>query len=179
MSCQFNSHLIVCLHCTILDSSTVSSLYVHGMQTIATCTVFVRFQGTWLYACRLLPSVQYLWGLIVCMHSNCRLLPFVQYCSSINIFMMYRKRRSSEETDADTSSISEDFDKPPRKKWLSVSLIIYCGCQSIFDMEGHCILALSTITWSTVVIARGREFVAISRPKFEGVARGQGGFMSP
>ena len=44
------------------------------------------------------------------MHSNCRLLPFVQYCSSINILVMYRKR-SSEETDAGTSTTSEDFDK--------------------------------------------------------------------
>ena len=85
------------------------------------------------------------------MHSNCRLLPFVQYCSSINILVIYRKRRSSEEIDADTSSTSEDFDKPPRKMRLSVSLIIYCGCQSIFDMERHCILALSKITWSTAV----------------------------
>ena len=99
MSCQIKAHLIVCLHCTILDSSTVN---------------------------------------------------FVQYCSSINILVMYRKR-SSEETDADTSSTSDDFDKPPRpgKKRLSVSLIIYCGCQSIFDMERHCVLALSKITWST------------------------------
>ena len=157
--------------------------------------------------------------LIVCMHSNCRLSPFVQYCSSINILVMYRKR-SSEETDAGTSSTSEDFDKPPwKKQGLSVStvenhildndkmlntstwlgydktgwnqvarlkckvcqrfvdkirgsrnfsaafidgsknlqttsfkdhachcLIIYYGCQSIFDMERHCVLALSQIT---------------------------------
>ena len=61
--------------------------------------------------------------LIVCMHSNCRLLPFVQYCSSINILVMYRKR-SSEETDAGTSSTNEDFDKLPRqKRGLSVSTV--------------------------------------------------------
>ena len=143
MSCQVNAHLIVCLHCTILDSSTVSWLYAYDMQTTATCTVLVRFQVTWLYLCKLLPRVQYLWGfkspdcmhadychvysiyevsshLIVCMHSNCRLLPFVQYCSSINILVMYRKR-SSEETDDGTSSTSEDFDKPPwKKRGLSV-----------------------------------------------------------
>ena len=138
---------------------------------------------------------------------------------------MYRKR-SSEETDAGTSSTSEDFDKPPwKKRGLSVStvenqildndktlntstwlgydktgwnqvarlkckvcqrfvdkirgsrnfsaafidgsknlrttsfkdhachcLIIYYGCQSIFDMERHCVLALSKITWSTAII---------------------------
>ena len=76
---------------------------------------------------------------------------FVQYRSSINILVMYRKR-SSEETDTGTSSISEDFDKPPQKKRLSVSLIIYFGCRSIFDMERHCVLALSKITWRTVAL---------------------------
>ena len=107
MSCQVNTHLIVCLHCTILDSSTVSWLYAYGMQTTAKCIYEVSSH------------------LIVCMYSNCRLLPFVHYRSSI--LVMYRKR-SSEQTDAATSSTSEDFDKPPQKYLLLCHcLIIYCG----------------------------------------------------
>ena len=95
MSCQVKAHPIVCLHCTILDSSTVH-----------------------LY-------------------------------STAVVLIFYWCKGNSEETDAGTSSISEDFDKPPQKKRLSVSLIIYYGCQSIFDMERHCVLALSKITLST------------------------------
>ena len=95
------------LYWTLVQSAGCMYMYIaYGMQTIATYTVFVRIQGTWLYACRLLPSVQYLW-VYAC---TCHLY-------STAVVLMYRKR-SSEETDAGTSSTSEDFDKPPQKKQL-------------------------------------------------------------
>ena len=132
MSC----HLIVCLHALHYTGLWYSQLilYYYGMQAIATytnCDV-----SRHLIACMQTTAkcTVYLWGLIVCMHSNCRLLPFVQYCSSINIILVMYRKRSSEQTDADTSNTSEDFDKPPQKKRWSVSLIIkfYCGYHCVF-----------------------------------------------
>ena len=135
------------LHYTGLEYSQLIVCIWHA--DYCQCTVFMRFQVTWLYACTLTVDYCHLYSTAVVFN---------------NILVMYRKR-SSKETDAGTSSTSEDFDKPPWKYLLLCHcLIIFCGCQSIFDMERHCVLGISKIIWSTAIACRACMKILRPRP---------------
>ena len=117
-------------------------------------------------ACRLLPRVPYLWGFKApdCMHADCCQVYRVYACTltvdychlySTAVVLIFswciEKEEVLKRQMLILPALVRTLISHPEKKRLSVSLIIYCGCQSIFDMERHCILALSKIIWSTAL----------------------------